>query len=185
MTDSLPPILPATNTEVTELVTFLKTNPPCLAEIMELNLTYQVENLNCPHCGATHSDIDKWALKPHKTHLCLNCGEMFEGTVKAISHPHLSQEYVLSEIENMPDNFYIEDVDFTITYKDHKVTTTPRIDADGDLYWVYKIEPCEGIESGIYTGEDVGEYDSDTDFLIADAAISYGCREIDRCLEVV
>lgn len=45
------------------------------------------EDLNCPHCNATHKDIDRWAIKPHQTHLCLNCHKFFEGSVKGVSHP--------------------------------------------------------------------------------------------------
>jgi hypothetical protein len=45
------------------------------------------EDLSCPYCGEPHSDIDEWALKPHKTHLCLECNGLFEGSVKAVSLP--------------------------------------------------------------------------------------------------
>ena len=30
--------------------------------------------LTCPKCKAPHLDTDEWATKPHKTHLCLGCG---------------------------------------------------------------------------------------------------------------
>jgi len=46
-----------------------------------------VENLNCPLCDLAHHDIDKWALDPHKTHLCLHCGELFKGTLRGVSRP--------------------------------------------------------------------------------------------------
>lgn len=46
-----------------------------------------VENLNCPSCGERHDDIDKWALDPHRTHLCLHCDELFKGSVRGVSHP--------------------------------------------------------------------------------------------------
>ena len=59
---------------------------------MKLNQT--VENLNCTHCGAKHIDIDSWADKPHKTHLCLSCDTLFEGTIKAVSHPTYTQAYL-------------------------------------------------------------------------------------------
>jgi hypothetical protein len=45
------------------------------------------ETLDCPHCGSAHFDIDEWALKPHKTHLCLHCHLTFEGSLKAVSRP--------------------------------------------------------------------------------------------------
>ncbi|MBW4607133.1 MAG: hypothetical protein KME22_07890 [Hassallia sp. WJT32-NPBG1] len=48
------------------------------------------ENLSCPSCKEPHFDIDEWALEPHKTHLCLSCGELFEGTFKAASYPTLT-----------------------------------------------------------------------------------------------
>jgi hypothetical protein len=46
-----------------------------------------VENLSCSHCGELHFDIDKWALDPHLTHLCLHCGKLFKGSVRGVSHP--------------------------------------------------------------------------------------------------
>lgn len=30
--------------------------------------------LLCPHCDVMHVDRDEWATRPHKTHLCENCG---------------------------------------------------------------------------------------------------------------
>lgn len=33
--------------------------------------------LNCPACGAQHIDEGEWATKPHRTHLCANCGNEF------------------------------------------------------------------------------------------------------------
>jgi hypothetical protein len=29
---------------------------------------------NCPRCGQRHVDLGEWALRPHRTHLCLGCG---------------------------------------------------------------------------------------------------------------
>lgn len=50
-------------------------------------VTIAQEDLECPHCQHPHADLDEWAIKPHQTHLCLNCGEQFEGTLKAVSRP--------------------------------------------------------------------------------------------------
>ncbi|MCV3214519.1 hypothetical protein OGM63_13520 [Plectonema radiosum NIES-515] len=46
-----------------------------------------VENLNCPLCDLAHHDIDQWAIDPHRTHLCLHCGELFKGTLRGVSRP--------------------------------------------------------------------------------------------------
>ena len=41
------------------------------------------KELDCPKCGLRHVDtLDEatgidWATRPHKTHLCLHCGERF------------------------------------------------------------------------------------------------------------
>lgn len=62
------------------------------------------EDLDCPHCGHPHSDLDEWAIKPHQTHLCLCCGEEFEGTLKAVSRPQfvrmITPENVTYEIQD-------------------------------------------------------------------------------------
>jgi len=47
----------------------------------------QVEDLNCPKCEQPHTDIDQWAIDPHRTHLCLHCGELFKGSVRGVSRP--------------------------------------------------------------------------------------------------
>lgn len=35
--------------------------------------------LDCPRCGRRHVDIEEWATRPHKTHLCLfaDCGHLW------------------------------------------------------------------------------------------------------------
>lgn len=72
----------------------------CLTDATTLNLDLPpIENLYCPHCGAQHFDINRWALKPHKTHLCLTCGEIFEGEIKGVSYPQISQEYLTNLIK--------------------------------------------------------------------------------------
>jgi hypothetical protein len=50
------------------------------------------EDLNCPYCGEPHYDIDEWAKKPHRTHLCLFCNSHFEGNVKGVSFPTFVEE---------------------------------------------------------------------------------------------
>lgn len=30
--------------------------------------------LTCPQCGHRHVDEGEWAKRPHKSHLCANCG---------------------------------------------------------------------------------------------------------------
>jgi predicted CXXCH cytochrome family protein len=62
------------------------------------------ENLECPHCHTPHYDIDEWALKPHRTHLCLSCGELFEGSVKGVSRP------TFQELQK-PENVIYKDKD--------------------------------------------------------------------------
>ena len=52
-----------------------------------------VENVVCPRCFQLHVDVDKWALKPHKTHLCEHCGNLFEGTCKAVSYPSFTSGF--------------------------------------------------------------------------------------------
>lgn len=54
-----------------------------------IKVVIQVQNLSCPICEANHFDQDEWAIRPHKTHLCVNCGHLFEGDFKAVSRPIL------------------------------------------------------------------------------------------------
>lgn len=64
-----------------------------------------VENLNCPHCGEPHHDIDKWALDPHRTHLCLHCGELFKGSVRGVSHPIFIDMTKPNDVEYIQKNY--------------------------------------------------------------------------------
>jgi len=32
----------------------------------------------CPFCHGQHLDEGKYAIKPHKTHLCFHCGKKFK-----------------------------------------------------------------------------------------------------------
>lgn len=32
----------------------------------------------CPNCGEVHVDFGEWYDRPHRTHLCLNCGETWQ-----------------------------------------------------------------------------------------------------------
>lgn len=63
------------------------------------------ENLNCPHCGEPHHDIDKWALDPHRTHLCLHCGELYKGSVRGVSHPTFTDMVKPDEVEYIQKNY--------------------------------------------------------------------------------
>jgi hypothetical protein len=37
----------------------------------------------CPKCGARHLDEGEWATRPHRTHLCLACGETWRPSERA------------------------------------------------------------------------------------------------------
>lgn len=56
------------------------------------NLGIKIDNVNCTFCGMPHSDKDEWCYKPHKTHLCEHCNELFEGNLKGVSNPVLTDE---------------------------------------------------------------------------------------------
>jgi len=32
----------------------------------------------CPHCNGQHIDEGKYAIKPHRLHLCFHCGKKFK-----------------------------------------------------------------------------------------------------------
>lgn len=34
--------------------------------------------LYCPRCGVNHVDEGVWATRPHRTHLCANCGHEWD-----------------------------------------------------------------------------------------------------------
>ena len=64
-----------------------------------------VENLDCSNCGKPHQDIDKWALDPHLTHLCLHCGELFKGAVRGVSRPTFNDMVKPDDVEYINKNY--------------------------------------------------------------------------------
>ncbi|WP_257555740.1 hypothetical protein [Sphingobium sp. CFD-2] len=50
-------------------------------------LERKIESLFCPKCGTPHLDSDWFAVKPHRTHLCHGCNELFRLPDKSISNP--------------------------------------------------------------------------------------------------
>jgi hypothetical protein len=62
--------------------------------------------LHCPKCDTKHIDIEEWATRPHKVHLCLNtnCNHEWQPS----SRPTVGvDEDVVGEIEtwvSLPDN---------------------------------------------------------------------------------
>lgn len=64
-----------------------------MVDTHRISLRVAREDLVCPHCGTVHEDIDVWALKPHATHLCLKCDQLFEGSGKAVSNPRFTEDF--------------------------------------------------------------------------------------------
>jgi predicted nucleic acid-binding Zn ribbon protein len=42
--------------------------------------------ISCPSCKRSHVDLNEWAGRPHRTHLCAYCGNkwVFESDVKTV-----------------------------------------------------------------------------------------------------
>lgn len=61
-----------------------------------------IDNVNCTVCHLPHSDKDEWCYRPHLTHLCEHCGSEFEGNLKGVSYPLLTDEKTeISDICNI------------------------------------------------------------------------------------
>lgn len=62
----------------------------------------KVKSLYCPHCNFPHSDVDDWALYPHKTHLCLVCGLLFEDpdNEKSVSNPQFTWKFIFELLKD-------------------------------------------------------------------------------------
>lgn len=54
----------------------------------------RIERLECPNCKQPHNDVVEWAIRPHKTHLCLFCGFLFEGNFKGVSNSLFSENHI-------------------------------------------------------------------------------------------
>lgn len=59
-------------------------------------------NLDCPNCGEPHCDIDDQALKTHKIHQCLDCGELFLSQFKVVSRPTFKKMVEPSNVFYVP-----------------------------------------------------------------------------------
>lgn len=49
-----------------------------------------MDSLVCPACGRRHLDAGRFAVRPHKIHLCEHCGTKFPGPRSSVSNPILS-----------------------------------------------------------------------------------------------
>lgn len=47
----------------------------------------QVKHLTCPHCAEVHLDAGRFAIHPHRKHLCQACGRLFQDHEAAVSNP--------------------------------------------------------------------------------------------------
>ena len=50
-------------------------------------LENELKCLFCDHCGEPHLDLEYFAVKPHRRHLCLACGRYFHDREKAVGNP--------------------------------------------------------------------------------------------------
>lgn len=50
-------------------------------------LNQDMEYIECPYCGAPHLDKDRYAVIPHKKHLCTYCGRYFYVNHSSIGNP--------------------------------------------------------------------------------------------------
>lgn len=54
-------------------------------------------SLFCTYCGEPHLDSEWFAVKPHKRHLCHNCGKIFPVNERCISNPLVSLRHMLRD----------------------------------------------------------------------------------------
>jgi len=47
----------------------------------------QVKHLTCTHCAEVHLDAGRFAIHPHRKHLCQACGRLFQDNERAVSNP--------------------------------------------------------------------------------------------------
>lgn len=47
----------------------------------------RIKHLSCPHCSTVHLDTGKFAIRPHRKHLCQGCGRHFHDHEEAVSNP--------------------------------------------------------------------------------------------------
>lgn len=60
-------------------------------------LNQHMEYVDCPHCGSPHLDKDRYAVIPHKKHLCISCGHYFYTKSKCIGNPIVREKQVLGD----------------------------------------------------------------------------------------
>jgi hypothetical protein len=63
-------------------------------------LNRSMMSLFCTYCGDPHLDSDWFAVKPHKRHLCHNCGKVFPVNEKCISNPLVNLRHMLGDHES-------------------------------------------------------------------------------------
>lgn len=65
--------------------------------------------IHCPQCGAQHIDDGEWAARPHRSHLCSNCGHIWRvsdvftrGVRNTVTHGHDDGAFLLKNKSRRP-----------------------------------------------------------------------------------
>lgn len=60
-------------------------------------LNQGMEYVECPYCGSAHLDKDRYAVTPHKKHLCTSCGRYFYSKYKNIGNPIIHDKQMFGD----------------------------------------------------------------------------------------
>lgn len=63
------------------------------ANVLRQNMEY----IECPYCGAPHLDKDRYAVIPHKKHLCTSCGRYFFVQHNNIGNPIMRDKQMFGD----------------------------------------------------------------------------------------
>ena len=69
-----------------------KTNNPDEAVQSIASITIVPVVVRCPSCDTVHVDEGEWEMRPHRTHLCLSCGILFDVVVRGVAALQLDDE---------------------------------------------------------------------------------------------
>lgn len=119
-----------------------------LSYFLAENLGLNIISIECPYCGVPHLDEGKFAVKPHKHHLCMSCGKDFFHDEKAISNPLLKIR--LAILEQNPEPELIKVTRPLVISKDEYSGGIELYGTHKALIWTSKVSQESGVHIHCY-----------------------------------
>ena len=158
--DSFPAILLQIPRDLIETKDILITAKTAVSLYIARFLNNKIKCLFCDHCGEPHLDMEYYAVKPHKRHLCMACGKYFSDTERSVSNPIVGIPGMDIEQLYSPT---LANSDRALDVQQHDFPGGIQLWASNPaLYWTADRPEEKGLHVHLYDGESETPIQDDT-----------------------